>query len=66
MTDGITDPLFETDHNLHGVYYWDLLWQRIQPLLTESPELNSQQLLEWLDFWSPGNHDDRTIALIYH
>ena len=23
------------------------------------------QLLAWLDFWSPGNHDDRTIAILY-
>ena len=23
------------------------------------------QLLDWLDFWSPGNHDDRTIAILY-
>lgn len=23
------------------------------------------QLLRWMDFWSPGNHDDRTIAILY-
>jgi hypothetical protein len=23
------------------------------------------QLLEWLNFWSTGNHDDRTIAILY-
>lgn len=24
-----------------------------------------QQLLQWTDFWSRGNHDDRTLAIIY-
>lgn len=65
MTDGITDPLFETDNNLRALDYWDKLWQQIQPKLDENPERSAQNLTEWLDFWSPGNHDDRTIALIY-
>lgn len=65
MTDGITDPLFETDNNLRSLDYWDRLWQQIQPKLAENPELSAQNLTDWLDFWSPGNHDDRTIALIY-
>jgi serine/threonine protein phosphatase PrpC len=65
MTDGITDPLFETDNNLRDLSYWDALWQQIQPQLDDNPERSAQQLTVWLDFWSPGNHDDRTIALIY-
>ncbi|MDE6654142.1 MAG: protein phosphatase 2C domain-containing protein, partial [Muribaculaceae bacterium] len=24
-----------------------------------------KQLLDWLNFWSAGNHDDRTIAILY-
>ena len=23
------------------------------------------QLSRWMDFWSKGNHDDRTLAIIY-
>ena len=65
MTDGITDPLFETDNNLHDLSYWNKLWQQIHPKLDDNPELSAQNLTDWLDFWSPGNHDDRTIALIY-
>jgi serine/threonine protein phosphatase PrpC len=65
MTDGITDPLFETDNNLRDLKYWQALWQQLQPHLSDSPELTAQNLITWLDFWSPGNHDDRTIALIY-
>jgi hypothetical protein len=65
MTDGISDPLFETDNDLRQLGCWDSFWQQIEPLLSENPELSAQQLTEWLDFWSPGNHDDRTLALIY-
>ncbi len=65
MTDGITDPLFETDKDLRELACWDNFWQQLQPLLNENPQLAAQHLVEWLDFWSPGNHDDRTLALIY-
>lgn len=63
MTDGVTDPKFETDRNLETHQRWDALWQELEPLLQEeAPHL---RLIEWLDFWSPGNHDDRTIALLW-
>jgi hypothetical protein len=62
MTDGISDPKFETDRNLADARYWDRLWQEISPLLdSDRPD---DRLLGWLDFWSQGNHDDRTIALL--
>lgn len=25
----------------------------------------ASQLSQWMDFWSPGNHDDRTLAIIF-
>lgn len=63
MTDGVSDPKFETDHNLGTISYWDSLWEEISPLLAgENPD---DKLLDWLDFWSPGNHDDRTIAMLW-
>jgi serine/threonine protein phosphatase PrpC len=65
MTDGITDPLFETDNNLRDVSYWDAFWQQIEPQLEANPEVSAKNLSDWLNFWSSGNHDDRTIALIY-
>ncbi|NOQ34882.1 MAG: hypothetical protein GQ569_03200 [Methylococcaceae bacterium] len=66
MTDGISDPLFETDNNLKQLEHWDVFWSNdIQPELAENPETSAAQLENWLDFWSQGNHDDRTIALIY-
>ncbi|MDR1451189.1 MAG: protein phosphatase 2C domain-containing protein [Helicobacteraceae bacterium] len=61
MTDGVSDPQFETENGLNDPSKWDALWQEIKPiLLGEKPD---EKLLEWLNFWSPGNHDDRTIAI---
>lgn len=59
MTDGISDPFFETDANLARKEKWDALW-------ADLPEpLGEKELLNWLDFWSAGNHDDRTIAILH-
>ncbi len=67
MTDGISDPFFETDANLARKEKWDALWESItkEVDLTDDNEDSAHQLLGWLDFWSPGNHDDRTIAILY-
>lgn len=66
MTDGISDPFFETDANLSRKDKWDALWQSItnEVDLSDDNEAAAPQLLDWLDFWSPGNHDDRTIAIL--
>ncbi|MEK7274137.1 MAG: PP2C family serine/threonine-protein phosphatase, partial [Candidatus Desantisbacteria bacterium] len=62
MTDGITDPYFETDANFENIIKWDQLWKQIEPNLNGiNPEAD---MLSWLDFWSQGNHDDRTIAIL--
>ncbi|MFA5431856.1 MAG: PP2C family serine/threonine-protein phosphatase [Candidatus Paceibacterota bacterium] len=67
MTDGISDPKFETDANLLKVEKWDALWQDLSKEVdfSEDNETIANQLLNWLDFWSPGNHDDRTIAILF-
>lgn len=67
MTDGVYDPKFETRGNLMQEAYWKALWTDLEggvDLLGEG-EMVAEQLLRWLDFWSQGNHDDRTIALVY-
>ena len=64
MTDGVTDPKFETDNNLANLQKWDELWVELEPMLANKDKV-SDELLKWLEFWSPGNHDDRTIALLY-
>lgn len=67
MTDGVSDPKFETEARLAELGAWDALWDELQggAGLASAGEHPDQKLLEWLDFWSQGNHDDRTIALIY-
>lgn len=62
MTDGITDPKFETDANIENIQMWDTLWSELEPT-TISAKPN-EALLDWLDFWSAGNHDDRTIGIL--
>lgn len=71
MTDGVSDPKFETDVNLNNPQKWADLWGDLlhnpeHPVdLQARNEHTAQQLLEWLAFWSKGNHDDRTIAILY-
>jgi serine/threonine protein phosphatase PrpC len=67
MSDGITDPKFETDANLLKFEKWDELWTDLSKDVDfkDNNEKSAEQLLKWLDFWSPGNHDDRTIAILF-
>ena len=75
MSDGISDPMFETDKNLKDYAKWEEFYKNLKNGfpddeiagvdLTDDNEAAKDQLLGWLDFWSPGNHDDRTIAILY-
>ena len=68
MSDGVSDPKFETDANLNNPDKWDTLWDDLKENgvdLIDDNEASQDQLLDWLDFWAPGNHDDRTIAILY-
>ena len=67
LGDGISDPKFETDANLNKIEKWNDLWENIgkEVELADDNSESQYQLLKWLDFWSPGNHDDRTIAILY-
>lgn len=67
MTDGVSDPKFETDANLNNVNKWNELWEDLNSEVDfqDDNERTANQLLEWLNFWSQGNHDDRTIAILF-
>ena len=75
MTDGVSDPMFETVNNLNDCEKWKEFYERLKTGfpedeiggvdLTDDNEQSKDQLLNWLNFWSPGNHDDRTIAILY-
>lgn len=75
MSDGVSDPMFETDRNLNDYNKWEEFWNKLKTGfpddaipgvdLSDDNSDAQNQLLNWLDFWSPGNHDDRTIAILY-
>lgn len=59
MTDGITDPKFPSDAAFADPTQWSALWNEVQPELSDS-----ERLLDWMKFFSPGNHDDRTLVAV--
>lgn len=63
MTDGVSDPRFETDNGLADAARWDKLWEELTPCLAEKKP--DESLVEWLNFFTPGHHDDRTIAVLW-
>jgi len=72
MTDGIYDPKFATENKLEDPESWKAFFNdlngnnddRRKVDFTNDKEI-AQELLHWGDFWSRGNHDDRTLAIIY-
>ena len=73
MTDGIYDPKFVVEANLEKIEKWnefidDLNGKNDDNCKVDFDKENSEianQLSTWMDFWNPGNHDDRTLAIIY-
>lgn len=73
MTDGIYDPKFEVEVNLRSLAHWrqfmeDLNGNNEAKVIVDFKQPVNEvanQLAHWMDFWSPGNHDDRTLAIIY-
>ncbi|WP_313089884.1 PP2C family serine/threonine-protein phosphatase [Chryseobacterium flavum] len=72
MTDGIYDPKFTTENKLEDTESWKLFFEDLagnNDDRTKADFINDEkideQLLIWSDFWSRGNHDDRTLAIIY-
>ncbi len=73
MTDGIYDPKFVVEANLEKTEKWidfieDIKGKNDDGTIIELINSNLQiesQLSLWMDFWSSGNHDDRTLAIIY-
>jgi len=73
MTDGIYDPKFIVEANLEKIENWKAFLEDLDgkndenirvELKAENTELTTQ-LSAWMDFWSSGNHDDRTLAIIF-
>jgi serine/threonine protein phosphatase PrpC len=73
MTDGIYDAKFVVEANLEKHEKWiefldDLNGNNIDNTSVEFNNNNKEianQLSKWMDFWSAGNHDDRTLAIVF-
>ncbi|WP_298511209.1 PP2C family serine/threonine-protein phosphatase [uncultured Kordia sp.] len=73
MTDGIYDAKFIVEANLEKTEKWlefiaDLEGRNEDNVTLDfSRDLNQleENLNNWMDFWSKGNHDDRTLAIIF-
>lgn len=73
MTDGIYDAKFVVEANLEKHEKWiefleDLAGNNDDKNKVEFNKDNSEiknQLSKWMDFWSAGNHDDRTLAIVF-
>ena len=73
MSDGIYDPKFVVESALPNIEKWreflaDLAGNNADGIKVELSAGNNnieQQFAEWMDFWSPGNHDDRTLAIVF-
>lgn len=73
MTDGIYDPKFIVEANLEKHEKWigfleDLNGKNEDNAKNDFNPENKEienQLLQWMDFWNTGNHDDRTLAIIF-
>ncbi len=62
MTDGVSDPKFESEEAMLKTENWHVLCQELKQVLnTPDP---GQELLNWLNFWSEGEHDDRSLVLL--
>jgi serine/threonine protein phosphatase PrpC len=73
MSDGIYDPKFVVEAALPEINKWR---EFLADIKGNNPEGNKveldvnnaeieKQFSAWMDFWSPGNHDDRTLAIVF-
>ncbi|HEX8462932.1 MAG TPA: PP2C family serine/threonine-protein phosphatase, partial [Segetibacter sp.] len=73
MSDGIYDPKFIVEANLPNIKKWQEFLADLNgknedgvkvELRADNKEIE-QQFSTWMDFWSAGNHDDRTLAIVF-
>lgn len=65
VTDGISDPRFDSDASLADPTAWESFHDEIIGVLSSAPthEQAASALVDWMAFHSPGHHDDRTVIL---
>lgn len=73
MTDGIYDPKFVVEANLEKNEKWIEFLADLEGINEGNTKVEfnpgngdiANQLSVWMDFWSAGNHDDRTLAIVF-
>ncbi len=68
MSDGVSDPKFGTDNALRNPLRWQEWWNDVLAGPVNPAPDNAalpEELTSYLDFWSQGEHDDRTLALVF-
>ena len=73
MTDGIYDAKFVVEANLEKNAKWSEFVEDLEGKNEENIKVDfntnnteiAKQLSTWMDFWSTGNHDDRTLAIVF-
>ncbi len=73
MTDGIYDPKFVVEANLERIEKWQDFLKDLNGINEDNAKVEfnaennniEEQLSAWMDFWSSGNHDDRTLAIVF-
>ena len=65
MTDGITDPIFQSDANFASASVWEMWEKDLAKVVNLDAPVSGMEkaLLNYLNFASPGNHDDRTLVI---
>ncbi|MDR1039958.1 MAG: protein phosphatase 2C domain-containing protein, partial [Deltaproteobacteria bacterium] len=75
-TDGITNPFFPSEEKIKSDAEWIKFWNvplkrgsngnpGCPELFDGSPvDVKGERLLDWLNFWVRGEHDDRTILIV--
>lgn len=66
MTDGVSDPKFDSEQAMSELQPWQTLWHEWQEACRDASNASeaAAALQAWLNFFSPGNHDDRTLAIV--
>jgi len=73
MTDGIYDAKFVVEANLEKHDKWKEFVEDLEGNNEAQTKVEfdknsveiANQLSKWMDFWSTGNHDDRTLAIVF-
>jgi len=73
MSDGIYDAKFVVESSLADIKKWQQFMHDLNGINEDKIKVEisidnknlEKQLSDWMDFWSVGNHDDRTLAIVF-